>query len=237
MRSQVLEYRVGDLHMESHLFLPDADGPRPGILVFPDMYGISDHTKERAERLAGLGYVALACDLHGRGHILRDMDEVLEVRETLIYNPTEIRARGKGGYDALKAHGAADPSRLAAIGFCFGGRMALELGRAGLDLVCLVAYHAGLRTEAVGDSRNIKGKVLVCTGSEDSMATAEDRAVFEAEMKDGDVDWQIHLYGGAYHSFTNPDAASMNRPDFARYDPAADSRSWRSTLDLFNETF
>jgi dienelactone hydrolase len=237
MHAEKLEYEAHGLNMVGDLCIGDGNGKRPGILLFPDMSGISDHTRARARDLGELGYVALACDLHGNAHTLSGMDEVLAVRETLIYDPQAIRARARGGLEALLKRPEVDPSRVGAMGFCFGGRMALELARAGEDLACAVAFHAGLRTEAVGDSRNIKGKVLVCTGSEDSMATAEDRAAFEAEMMEGGVDWQLHLYGGVYHSFTNPDAAALNRPDFARYDAKADARSWTSMLNLFDEVF
>ena len=237
MNSQTVEYEAHELNMVSHLFVGERNGPRPGILVFPDMYGISDHSKERARQLAEVGYVALACDLHGNGHVLSGMEEVLAVRETLIYDPKAIRARAKGGFDALKARPEVDTDRMAGIGFCFGGRMALELARSGEALAAVVAFHAGLGTEAKGDSKNIKGKVLVCTGSEDSMATREDRAAFEDEMTEGGVDWQVHLYGGVYHSFTNPEAEAMGRPDFARYDSRADTRSWNSMLNLLGEVF
>jgi dienelactone hydrolase len=124
---------------------------------------------------------------------------------------------------------------VAAIGFCFGGTMALELARSGADLAAVTGFHSGLATKKPEDARNIKGHVLVCLGADDPSIGADQRAAFEAEMKAGGVEYQLHLYGGVVHSFTNPEADAMRRPEFARYDGRADTRSWASMLALFDE--
>lgn len=238
MTSEILRYEADGLSMESHLYLPqDISAPRPGILVFPEAFGLGDHAKSRAERLAGLGYVALACDLHGEGKLIPNLQEVMGALAPMRADATPTRARAGGGFEALKARPEVDASRIASIGFCFGGTMSLELARGGADIKGVVGFHSGLATPAPQDAANIKAKILVCIGADDPGIPPEQRAAFEEEMRAGKVDWQMHLYGGVVHSFTNPDAAKLGMPDFARYDATADARSWASMIALFDEIF
>lgn len=238
MASEAVRYAADGLSMISQLYLPQGvSGPRPGILVFPEAFGLGDHARNRAERLAGLGYVALACDLHGTGTLFTKLDEATSAMEPIRNDPVRLRARAKGGFDALLARGEVDAGRIAAIGYCFGGVLALELARSGADIRASIGFHSGLATAAPQDARNIKGKVLVCMGADDPVIPAEQRAAFEQEMRTGGVDWQMHLYGGVVHSFTNPDAAVIGQPQVARYDAAADARSWASMMALFDEIF
>ena len=238
MTSEILRYQADGLSMESHLYLPeDVSTPRPGILVFPEANGLGDHAKSRAERLAGLGYVALACDFYGEGKLLGDMDEILATLAPLRADAAAVRARAGGGLAALKARPEVDVSRIASIGYCFGGTMSLELARGGADIRGVVGFHSGLATPAPQDAGNIKAKILVCIGADDPGIPPEQRAAFEEEMRAGKADWQMHLYGGVVHSFTNPAAALMGRPEFARYDATADARSWAAMIALFDEIF
>ncbi|HLY55239.1 MAG TPA: dienelactone hydrolase family protein [Stellaceae bacterium] len=238
VRSETLTYEADGLHMISLLYLDDAKpGKRPGVLVFPEAFGLGPHAKSRAERLAGLGYAALACDLHGDGAIVTGLEQVMGLIGPLRDAPDRIRARARRGFDALTARPEVDASKIAAIGFCFGGTMALELGRSGAGVAAMVGFHSGLATAAPQDAKNIKGKVLVCIGADDPGIPPEQRAAFEQEMRKGGVDWRLHLYGGVVHSFTNPDAEKLGRPDFARYDAGADARSWSEMLSLFAEVF
>jgi dienelactone hydrolase len=125
---------------------------------------------------------------------------------------------------------------VAAIGFCFGGTMALELARSGAHLKAVVGFHSGLGTVAPKtDAKAIKARVLVCIGADDPMISPDERAGFESEMRAAGVDWQMHLYGGTVHSFTNPEAGVRNLPDAIRYSEAADARSWSSMVGLFSE--
>lgn len=129
-----------------------------------------------------------------------------------------------------------DASRIAAVGYCFGGTVVLELARAGADLKAVVGMHPGLGSARPDDARNITGKVLVCVGTEDPFIPLEQRLAFEAEMRAAGVDWQMHLYGVAAHSFTHPWADRGNLPGL-EYHQATDERSWRSMLALFDEVF
>jgi len=128
-----------------------------------------------------------------------------------------------------------DGHRLAAIGFCFGGTLALELARGGADLKAIVGFHSGLATPRPQDAGAIVGKVLVLIGADDPIIPPEQRSAFEDEMRAGGVDWQLHLYGGVQHSFTNPRANNTGLPGIAYHEPT-DRRSWRAMRDLFDET-
>ncbi len=123
---------------------------------------------------------------------------------------------------------------MAAIGYCFGGTMALELARGGEDLKAVVGFHSGLQTSRPDDAKHIKGRVLVCIGSEDPLIPPDQRAAFEQEMRDAGVDWRMNLYGGAAHSFTNPRASEAGMAGIEFHAPT-DVRSWTAMRDLFDE--
>jgi len=238
MRTEILSYEADGLNMQASLYFEaGVSGQRPGILVFPEAFGLGEHAKSRARKLAGLGYIALACDLHGESKVFDDLGAVMPLIGALREAPARIRARAQGGLHALLARPEVDASRIAAIGYCFGGTMALELARGGAPIAGAVGFHSGLATAAPQDAHQIKGKVLVCLGADDPGIDSDQRKAFEAEMRAGKVDWQMNLYGGVVHSFTNPAADAMGRPDFARYDAKADARSWAAMRAFFDEIF
>ena len=237
MHHETLTYQADGLTMRSQLFLEPAAAPRAAVLVFPEAFGLGEHAISRAERLAALGYVALACDLHGEGHVEDDLETAIGLLKPLFADPSKTRSRAKGGLDALLARPETDAARVAAIGFCFGGTMALELARDGAALRAVVGFHSGLGTASPAtDATRIQPRVLVCIGADDPMIPAEQRAAFESEMRGAGADWQMHLYGNTVHSFTNQGAAKRNMPDAIRYSPEADVRSWTSMQALFGET-
>lgn len=236
MHHETLTYTADGLTMRSQLFFEPGSGRRAGVLVFPEAFGLGDHAISRAQRLASLGYVALACDLHGEGAVIEELPAAIALLQPLYAEPARTRARAGGGLDALRARAEVDADRIAAIGFCFGGTMALELARAGADLSAVVGFHSGLATTAPKtDAKAIKARVLVCLGADDPLIPAAQRADFESEMREGGVDWQMHLYGGTVHSFTNKEASKRNMPDTIRYSPESDVRSWASMQQLFAE--
>ncbi len=238
MHTETIEYQADGLTMKGHLAADPAHaGRRPGVLVFPEAFGLSTHAKERAERLASEGYVALAGDLHGNQYVTGDLDEALGLLKPMREDPARIRSRAAAALAALLKHPDVDPERIGAIGFCFGGTMALELGRHGARVGAIVGFHSGLATKTPEDAKNISGKVLVCIGADDPGIDAEQRKAFEAEMRAGNVNWQMSLYGNVKHSFTNKDADKLGRPDFAAYDAQADTRSWAEMHTLFAEVF
>lgn len=237
MSPEQIIYTADGLSMRSELYLGVGIGARPAVLVFPEAFGLSDHARNRAQRLAELGYAALACDLHGEAALHEDLPKVMGLITPMMEDPSHTRARAQGALQALLARPEVDPSRVAAIGFCFGGTMALELARSGASIVAAMGFHSGLKTTRPEDAKNIKGRILVAIGADDPGIDMEQRNQFEQEMRAGSVDWQIHAYGGVVHSFTNMNAGRLNRPDFARYSELADARSWASMRALFDEAF
>jgi dienelactone hydrolase len=229
-----IEYRADGTTMIGRLAVPDGAGKRPAVLIAHEANGLDDHQRGRAAQLAELGYVALAIDYHGGARVYTDREEMMARIGLLAADPDRIRALGRAGLDALLAEPRADASNVAAIGYCFGGTVVLELARSGAAIKALVGFHPGLATSRPEDSVNIKAAVLVCIGSEDPFIPPEQRVSFEAEMRAAGVDWQMNLYGGAKHSFTHPNAAQSGLPGLEYHQPAAE-RSWQAMLDLFAE--
>lgn len=235
MHSEALNYEVDGLTMRGELFIdPAIDGPRPGILVFPEAFGLGKHALSRAERLAGLGYAALACDLYGDRLVLDDMNTLMERMGAIRAQPKGTFNRANAGLDALLTRPEVDPKRIAAIGYCFGGTMAFELARGGADIVAAVGFHSGLAPVEPEAVVNIGAKILACIGADDPSIDQAQRNAFEQEMTAAGADWQLHVYGGVVHSFTNQDADARGMPDFARYDGGADKQSWTAMLTLFD---
>ena len=236
MRIEDIEYTVTGQRMIGHLAVDDERaGPRPGVLVCHEGPGLDEHAKGRAERLAGLGYAAFALDYHGDGKPL-GRDEMMPRLGALIGDPGKTRELARAGLAILLAQSEVDAARVAAIGYCFGGTMALELARSGADLGAVVGFHSGLGTQRPAGAGDVKASVLVCIGADDPMVPAEQRTAFEEEMRTAGVDWRMNIYGGAVHSFTNPNAAVSGFPGVAYHQPT-DERSWRAMLDFFDERF
>lgn len=222
--------------MLGRLALPDGGGKRPAVLIAHEGAGLDDFQRSRADRLAELGYVAFALDYHGGGRFIVDRGEMMSRLGELAGDPDRTRALGRAGLEVLLAEPQVDAAKVAAIGYCFGGTLALELARGGADLKAVVGFHPGLGTVRPEDARSITARVLVCVGTEDPIILLEHRLAFEAEMRAADVDWQMNLYGGAQHSFTHPWAERAAVPGL-KYHSLADERSWRAMLDLFDEVF
>jgi dienelactone hydrolase len=229
MRIDDIEYTADGRRLVGQLHVDDATGGRrPGVLVCHDFLGLRAHTKDIAARLAGLGFAAFALDYHGDGTVL-PQEQVGPRFGELANDIDQVRRLAGAGLDVLRAHEFVDADRLAAIGYCFGGTMALELARGGADLRAVVGFHSGLGTPRPDDARNITAKVLVCIGATDPIVPPDRRAAFEQEMTAAGVDWQMHLYGGVGHSFTNPDADGSNPA--MKYDRRADEQSWAALVD------
>jgi dienelactone hydrolase len=222
--------------MRGQLFLPAKNGRLPAVLVFPEGFGLGAFAKATAERLAALGFVALACDLHGSGLTLASLEEVFAAIAPLHADPKRIVARARSGLDALRIRPEVDPARIASIGFCFGGTMALELARSGAAVAATVGFHCGLATTD-SERTSIPGRVLICTGADDPVVPVPERLAFEEEMRERHADWRMNVYGGVRHSFTNPAADTFGHPQLARYDANAAQASWREMLALFDEVF
>jgi dienelactone hydrolase len=230
-----IAYDVDGTTMIGRLALPDGDDKRPGVLIAHEGNGLDDFQKQKAERFAALGYVAFALDYYGGGKPLEDRAQINKRLTTYMEQPERARSVATAGLDVLLAQPRVDHTKVAAVGYCFGGALVLELARTGADVKAVVGFHPGLGT-ARTDSANIVGKVLMCVGADDPIIPVEHRLAFESEMRAAGVDWRMNLYGGAQHSFTHPRTELSGLPGLA-YDQVTDERSWRAMVDLFDEVF
>jgi len=230
-----LSYEAEGMTMMGHFAAPDGEGTFPAVLVAHGAPGLDSYCRTRPEALAECGFAALAIDYHGNGRVLTDPDELSARLEVLSAEPTHLRNLASAGLDALLARDEVDPDRVGALGYCFGSAVVMELARTGADLKAVVGMHPGLWSPRPQESRRVTGRVLMCIGADDPLVTVQDRTAFEDEMRAAGVDWQINLYGGAKHRFTDPNAADANNPAL-EYNPRAAERSWESMLGVFNET-
>ena len=233
--TRTVEYRQDGTVMRGFLAYDDSlKSKRPGVLVVHEWWGLNDFARERALKLAGLGYVALAADMYGGGATTRDREEAGKLAGALLGNPDLLRARAQAALKVLAADPRVDPKRLAAIGFCFGGTTVLELAYSGADLAGVVSFHGGLPRPQPDDLKRIKAAVLVLHGADDPHVAPADIAAFEQAMRQAGADWQMVLFGGAVHGFTNP-AAGDNKASGVAYDARAARRSWRCMQEFFRE--
>lgn len=222
VQSREVTYRHDGVELKGYFAWDDARrGQRPGVVVVHEWWGRNAYAERRARELAGFGYAAFALDMYGGARATEDAEEAGE-RAGALYEDLELaRARAAAGLETLRDQPEVDPTRVAAIGFCFGGTMALQMAYAGLDLSGVVSLHGNPRPPAADDA--VSAPVLVLHGADDPHVEAETLAEFEAAMASRGVDWQLVKYGGAVHAFTNPAA---NRAGSAAYDPRAARRAW-----------
>jgi dienelactone hydrolase len=237
MKTETVEYKDGNVTLRGYLAYDEKkSGKRPGVLVMPEAFGLGEHAKKRAERLAELGYVAFAGDPYGNGIELANLQDAMKHAGPLFADPSILRKRGRVALDHLASVPQTDSSRLAAIGFCMGGTFSLELARDGAPLKGIVSFHGGLQTQRPAEAGKVKAKILVCTGADDTMIPFEQVNAFESEMIKAGADWQVITYGGAKHSFTNPNSDSLGMPGIG-YNKLVDARSWKAMADFFEEIF
>lgn len=230
------EYRCDGATLHGHLVWDESIAtPRPGVAVFHEGLGLNDFVMTRARMVAGLGYVALAADMYGERRQARNLQEVATAVGGLRADPEKLRGRGRAALDALAGLPQVDANRMAAIGFCFGGSVALELARAGEDIKAAVSFHGVLTTRNPAAPGMVRASVLVCTGADDPLAPPDQVGAFENEMRAAQVrDWQVISYGNTLHGFTNPAAdGSMMRT--ALYNEQSDRRAWAAMKALFDE--
>jgi dienelactone hydrolase len=238
MQTRDIDYRDPTANLRGYLAWDEtAAEPRPGVLVFHEGLGLGEFAMARARMLAELGHVALAADMFGDRRQARNLEEAGKLIGELRNEPEMLRARGRAALATLAALPQVDASRIAAIGFCFGGSVVLELARGGADLKAVVSFHGVLATKTPAVSGKVKASVLVCTGADDPLAPPDQVMAFEAEMRAAGVqDWQVISYGGTLHGFTNPAADGSILPS-ARYNERADRRSWQAMQSFLAEAF
>jgi dienelactone hydrolase len=234
--NQALTYRQGDQVFEGRLVYDDAvKARRPAVMVVHEWWGLNDYVVGRAEMLAKLGYVAFAADMYGKGVKAQTPEAAGKLAGALRGDRALMRARASAAWDALAVRPEVNPARMAVMGYCFGGGVALELARSGAPMAGVVSFHGGLETPDPASSR-IQGKVLVLHGAEDPAVPMKDVLAFQDEMRRHKVNYQITMYGGAVHAFSNP-AAGNDPSKRSAYNAQADKRSWAELVMFLKEIF
>jgi dienelactone hydrolase len=229
-------YKEGNATLEGLSVHDDAvRGKRPAVLVVHQWKGLGDYEKKRAEMLARLGYNVFAVDIYGKGVRLTNPQDASAEAAKFKSDRSLLRARVNAGLAVLKKDELTDATKVAAIGYCFGGTTVLELARSGADISGVVSFHGGLSTPMPADSK-IKAKVLALHGADDPHVPPPEVAAFEEEMRKAKADWALVSYGSAVHSFTDWNAGNDNSKGSA-YNEKADQRSWQAMKDFFAEIF
>lgn len=232
-----VEYSHGDAKLEGFIAYDDkVEGPRPGVLIVHEWWGLTERNRVIAKRLAEMGYVAMAVDMYGKGVVTENADEARKLSGQFGGDRKLMRERAAAAYDVLIANERVDKSRIAAIGYCFGGTTCLQMAYSGLKLAGVVSFHGSLTPPTDADMANIKAKILVLHGADDALVPADTIQKFQESMRKAGADWQMMYYGGAVHSFTNPDAAKAGF-DSVKYHAKSDERSWTHMKVFFDEIF
>lgn len=237
IRTQTIAYRDGPTMLRGFMAYDDAtEAKRPAVLIAPEWWGLTEYPKHRAEQLARMGYVAFAIDMYGDGKATRDPHQAGAWDAPFMKDRMLMRRRAKAGLKVLMDQKYTDPKKVAAIGYCFGGAVVLELARAGEPLAGVISFHGELSRTAKEGPDHIKAKILCCHGADDPFVPLPAVETFIKEMKEAHANYQVNLYGGAMHAFTNPAADSYHVPGVA-YDAQAAKRSWMALNDFFAEIF
>ena len=235
IKTQELEYRAGNTVLQGFMAWDDAArGRRPGVLVVHEWWGHNEHARNQARRLAEAGYVGFALDMYGKGKVTTHPQEAQAFASEATKDPAVLAARFNAALQLLKRDPHVDTTRMAAIGYCFGGAVVLGMARGGADLAAVVTFHGALATTSPAQPGKVKARILVLAGGADPFVPPEQVEAFKKEMQAAGARFEVVTYPGAKHGFTNPDAAKYGMSQLA-YDAAADRESWAAMLKLFKE--
>ncbi len=239
--TKTISYRQGDTELRGYLAYDDSvtsDKKAPGVLVFPEWWGVSDFVKGRAEALAKLGYVAFAADMYGDGVSTTDHNKAKELMTAVVGKPS-MGERVQAAYDQLTKTGLVDDSKVAAIGFCFGGACSQLLAYSGAPLKGMVSFHGALIPASADAAKKNQAKFLILQGALDPLVPEAARMAFLKSMDEGKFDYQFVSYSGAVHAFMNPgaDKARADGLDGVGYNPEAAARAWEQMQIFFKEIF
>lgn len=241
IQSQELHYTAADgSQLVGYYVYDDAiKTKRPGMLVVHEWWGLNDYARHRAEQLAKLGYAALAIDMYGEAKHTEKAGEAMEMMHGVMNDTSTSTIRAQAGLELLKAQPQVDVSKIGAIGYCFGGKIVLDMARAGMPLNGVASFHGVLASATPATAGAVKAKILVLHGAADTMVKATDVTAFKAEMKAANVPYQLVVYPNAKHGFSSPDADRLgkdNNIDVA-YNAKADHKSWQKMREFFNGVF
>ena len=213
-------------------------GDGPGVMVVHEWWGLDDYIRGRARMLAEAGYTALAVDMYGGGRTADNPADAGAAMNAVLGDMDTGTKRLQAGCALLASQDDVDPSRLAAMGYCFGGAAALHCARIGMDLKAVVSFHGALGSFHKPEPGSVKARILVGHGAADALVPDEDVAAFKAEMDDARADYTFMALDGALHGFTNPEATGRGEKYGLplAYDEAADKASWDAMLELFRRT-
>src|SRR2546429_3328899 len=237
VKTREIEYRHGDTVLQGFVAWDDAArGRRPGVLVVHEWWGHNEHARHQARRLAEAGYVGFALDMFGKGRVASHPEEAQAFVAEVTKDPAVLAARFNAALEQLKRDPHVDTTRLAAIGYCFGGAVVLGMARAGAQLAAAGTFPAALAPYSPAQPGNVKTRVLVLTGGADPVVPPEQVEAFKREMQAAGARFEVVTYPGAKHGFTNPEAAKYGMPQLA-FDATADRESWAAMLKLFQEVW
>ncbi len=237
---KTVEYSAQGVGMKGYLaYDENIKGERPGVLVVPEWWGVNSYTRRRARMLAELGYTALVVDMYGDGKVVTNPDEASKLASEAMGKFDDSKARFTAAMGFLEKQPTVDPARIAAIGYCFGGGIVLNMARQGVDLKGVVSFHGGLTAVKPAQPGNVKAKILALTGGADPLVPPDQVEAFKQEMKAAGADFQLISYHGAMHAFTNPEAdllgKKFNLP--IAYNAKADKESWNEMKKFFSVIF
>lgn len=240
LQGKNVSYNGGGVQMKGYVVYDDQfAGKRPAVLVVHEWWGLNAHARDRAEQLAKAGYIAMAVDMYGNGKQADHPDNAMAFMQAATRDTAQTTARFRAAEKLLKAHKRADAGKLAAIGYCFGGAVVLNMARQGEALKGVASFHGALGAWQPAAPGQVRPKILVMTGADDNMVPAEAVAKFESEMQAAQADYRVISYPGAKHSFTNPAA-----DDFAKkfnmpvaYNAEADKASWAELQQFLKAVF
>lgn len=235
-----VSYKQGDTVMKGLVAYDDSiEAKRPGVLVIHEWWGHNDYTRKRARMLAELGYTALAVDMYGDGKTADHPDDAGKFSSAVGGNLPLAKARFDAALDTLKQQPTVEADKIAAVGYCFGGGILLNMARMGTDIAGVVSYHGSVATNSPAKKGDIKTSIRVFNGADDPFVKAEQIEAFKKEMESVGADYKLVNYPGAVHAFTNPDADTFgkkfNLP--LAYNEQADKDSWQQTQEFFKEIF
>jgi dienelactone hydrolase len=235
--TRTVPYQYEGKTYQGYLAYDDANkGPRPGVLVVHEWWGLNDYAKSRTRQLAELGYVAFAPDMYGDGKTTSDPKEAQALSSAVSSQPGQFAALSNAGLDVLRKQPQVDGERLAAIGFCFGGTAVLQLAYSGVPLKAVVTFHAGLVVPDATQAAAIRTPIVILHGDEDPFNKPETVDGVRKALDAAKVDWYLVSYGNAVHAFSDPASDSYKIPGIA-YNEKAARRSWDEMQRFFNERF
>lgn len=240
IKTEEITYKGDGIEMKGLIAYDDAiKKPRPGVLVVHEWWGHNDYARKRAVMLAELGYTALAVDMYGDGKTAAHPEDAGKFSSAVMSNLDSAKKRFEAALTTLKKHPTTDPEKMAAIGYCFGGGVVLNMARLGVDLDAIASFHGSLASAVKAKPGVIKASLLVSNGADDPFVKPEDIKAFKAEMDAANVDYVFINHPGAMHSFTNPDADEKGKKFGLplAYNKKADTESWQAMQKLFKKAF